>query len=108
MSPQDEPFRVRIDLDAAQAHEFVHRLAEDDSFREQLSSDPGAALHRYGIEIPPELLGEGIELPSKDVLRALLREVEETGELRWPFLQPLIFPIFLFWFVPPFLRRRGG
>jgi putative modified peptide len=60
---------VEIRISPRQAKELADRLVDDADFRERLAQNPNAELSQYGINIPPVLLPERVELPSPDELR---------------------------------------
>lgn len=94
--------RLRIDTGRDQAVEFVTRLAEDDDFRKRLQNDPKAVLWDYGVEAPPELIPETVELPSKEAVQNFLEGASEgVGPI-----QPspaFFYPVFACFFAFPFL-----
>lgn len=94
--------RLRIDTGRDQAVEFVSRLANDDGFRERLQNDPKAVLWDYGVEVPPELIPEEVELPSKESVQSFMADASEGVGPIQPSPQ-LFFPVFACFFAFPFL-----
>jgi hypothetical protein len=74
MNGEETFFEIRIS--PRQAEELMYRLINDMGFRERLAQDPNAELAQYGINIPPALLPDRIELPSPDELRQAYEAVD--------------------------------
>jgi predicted nucleotidyltransferase len=72
---------IRISMYPDQCREFLGRLARDDDFRAEFVEDAGGLLERFGIEISREAIPDEVELPPKEAVEDLLREVEERDKL---------------------------
>jgi len=69
---EEQPARIQITTDSAQADEFIRKLSTDEGFRADLEADPRAVLARYGMEISPELLEEPVALPPPDLINEIV------------------------------------
>lgn len=96
--------RIRVDMTAGQAQNFIAKLALDENseegreFRAYLVNNPSAVLWEYGIEASPELFPSTIELPTSDAMRNVQSiapgepvSVEGTPESLFPIFC-MIFP----------------
>ncbi|ODU42568.1 NHLP-related RiPP peptide [uncultured Aquimonas sp.] len=63
-----------------QARALLERLASDDSFRQQVTQDPAAALADYGFKLDAaNLPKQPIQLPSPEAIKANLDSM--SGDL---------------------------
>lgn len=51
--------------DTSKLATLLDKLGTDDAFRARLQADPAAALGELGIDVPPGMKGESVNLPSK-------------------------------------------
>ena len=75
---QGEPTQITLGMSRAEAYDFLRRLAEDDSFRAELESNPAAVFERYNIAVSfpaEERLTEQITLPDKAVARGVFAQI---------------------------------
>ena len=63
-------------------HTLLHKLANDDEFREQMLGNPTLALHSIGIQVDPQLVPAVRKLPSKAEIQANLETMKSklTGK----------------------------
>jgi putative modified peptide len=72
----DETSIVEIRISPQQAGEFMDRLINDTEFRERLVQNPVEELAGYGINVPPSLLPEQVELPSPEEIRQMQDRID--------------------------------
>jgi hypothetical protein len=75
------PIQIRISMRPEQCVEFLENLAHDPDFRAEFVENAGGVLRRYGIDVSPEGIPDKIELPPKEEVEEVLREVEEQDKL---------------------------
>ena len=56
--------------DTSKLATLLDKLGNDDAFRARLQADPAAALGELGIDVPPGMQGESVNLPSKADVQA--------------------------------------
>jgi hypothetical protein len=81
MMEDARPIEVRISMTPEQCLDFLGRLARDDDFRTEFVEDAGGVLGKYGIEMSAEGIPDEVELPPKEDVEEVLREVEERDKL---------------------------
>jgi hypothetical protein len=104
-TPRPNP-KIHINVDTAQAVEFVRLLAEDDAFRARLTRDPKAVLWEYGVQVSAEFLPKAVRLPSKAAVREQVDTIRRSGELKGRPGPQTFFPIFTCFFVFPFAQGK--
>ena len=72
---------VRISISVDEANEFLRRLEEDETFRNELQTDPRRILLDYRIDASPEVIPSPVRLPAPEVVRDLRRTLEERNLL---------------------------
>jgi len=79
------PMMLTLGMSTRDAREFLRKLAEDDSFRRRLQTNPKATLARANVMIPDNLVPDRLDhLPSKQ----FFREFRRTGYARPPEAKP--------------------
>jgi putative modified peptide len=64
--------RIEADITREQAIQLAEKLANDDSFRARIESDPQAALGEFHISIPQGAVPRRVTLPPKEHLQAAI------------------------------------
>lgn len=83
----DVPMMLSVEMSKREAQSFLRKLANDDSFRRRLRTNPGRTLSTAGFLIPEELLPEKVVLPTKREMKKFLA----TGA-PWPCPGPAFSP----------------
>lgn len=68
---------IKGNLSPAQLDALLHRLGNDDAFREHVLGDPATALKEYGLDVHPDALAKPRRLPSKDELNQSRAAVQQ-------------------------------
>jgi putative modified peptide len=98
---------IDIRISPQQADEFMAKLVDDHEFRERLTQNPVEELAQYGINVPPDLLPEQVELPSPEEITQCRDRVDADefadggGMIKFHPLWPTL------WWFRKFVRQSG-
>ncbi len=73
--------RFSFSITPNEAHEFILKLAENDSFRARLEAHPREVLAELHISLPQDLVPDNVLLPSKNEVKEALANFTRAGEL---------------------------
>ena len=80
---------AKVNISAAEARQFLEKLATDDSFRNKVASNPKHELKQANIDLSGDI-PNSVTLPSKEKVRRFIDDetaVAATGEvLGWAIL----------------------
>jgi putative modified peptide len=68
------PYHIKADISREKAISLIERLANDDDFRAEFTTNPRTILLDHRIDVSPETLPEEIVLPDKEKIAQLLEQ----------------------------------
>ncbi len=98
---------IQLRVTRAQARQFAEGLKQDE-FRQRLEEDPRTVLAEYGIEIPPDLLPDRVQLPEPGDLEELLGQIPGGQGFRAEADEFFIHPVMILLFALAFLGEEPG
>jgi hypothetical protein len=76
MSQPNEPQVISSTASYDDLIGLLQRMRDDPDFQAQISDDPVGTLAGYGIELSPNVIAPGAELPTLEEIETLIEELE--------------------------------